>query len=64
MSFSSPSHGSFNTLHSTHHSSFVSPMSSPIQLVVLDSKMHPLPPTINTHPTLTHVKAGVFKPKT
>ena len=24
-------------------------MTSPIQIVVLDSKMHPLPPTINTH---------------
>ena len=39
-------------------------MTSPIQIVVLDSKMHPLPPTINIHHMLTHVKAGVFKPKT
>ena len=64
MPFSSPSHSSSNTLHSTHHSSSLSLFPSPIQPVVLDSKMHLLAPTINTHPILTHAKASVFKRKT
>ena len=60
----SPSHASSNTLHSTHHSSFVSLFWSLIQHVVLDFRMHPLPPTINSHPMLTCAQDGVFGPKT
>ena len=45
LCFSSHSIASSNTLHSTHHSSFVSLIRSLIQHVVLDFRMHPLPPT-------------------